>query len=584
MSSPKAVPKSQTNLDKLSFAKYMKNIGRAYRKQAMELVSACRTFVQAGDRSISQDADLRKVLAVVDDALSSAADTKSSVETDQMFEEAIKALSDYEEKYHPKQQNVTNKQLEPNIPKRLPFTERMKSARDNDNKSSLKVLHRLKQSVKAKLVEGPMKVAKFLVPGSLPDSSPRVVEQMLGRETKLEEILWNFSRLGRNKRITLKQNPCFYDGLPRTKREYSGDFENEPIDNFWDATEIWVLTDDRSPVFLEADNKKRAFGNFWVPAEAIIFKDISGKLEGESIVAKDICGTPNLWRRTGPTNPSDLPPIITNPVKGKVFDDWKLLVRDALDSPNISICISTKSTPPESDNWVLSSPTNPTPSSPTQPLSTVQATPTGASSGSTGFRQLAALQVPGPSLEPPTALGSKNTPSTHSPVSRPSLTVISSPLPPATNHQRSPVATPPSPLKRGDTPISQDPPVTVLSSLSLTVAFTPSQARPPSINSRPEPPAQKATSAGTALTSSNTLIAGGIASSPPNTTLTSSTRSSGLYAGDTQTANRTSVPDSAIAIGKGQAPSPGQQQPESGAASAKGKKQNWFQKIRTYFW
>jgi hypothetical protein len=195
---------------------------------------------------------------------------------------------------------------------------------------------------------------------------------MLGRETKLEEILWNFSRLGRNKRITLKQNPRFYDGLPRTKREYSGDFENEPIDNFWDATEIWVLTDDRSPVFLEADNKKRAFGNFWVPAEAIIFKgqhvflfrhfliltrsdvplDISGKLEGESIVAKDICGTPNLWRRTGPTNPSDLPPIITNPVKGKVFDDWKLLVRDALDSPNISICISTKSTPPESDNWV----------------------------------------------------------------------------------------------------------------------------------------------------------------------------------------------------------------------------------------
>jgi hypothetical protein len=43
-----------------------------------------------------------RVLAVVDDALSSAADTKSSVETDQMFEEAIKALSDYEEKYHPK--------------------------------------------------------------------------------------------------------------------------------------------------------------------------------------------------------------------------------------------------------------------------------------------------------------------------------------------------------------------------------------------------------------------------------------------------------------------------------------------------
>ncbi|KAN0133582.1 hypothetical protein V8E53_008750 [Lactarius tabidus] len=376
MSSPEAVPKNQTpNLDKLSFAKYMKNIGRAYRKQAMELVSVCRTFVQAGDRSIPQDADLRKVLAVVDDALSSAADTKSIVETDQKFEGAIKALSVYEQKYHPKQQNVTNKQLEPD-PKRLPFAERMKSAREKD-KSSSKVLNRLKQSVKAKLVEGQTKVAKFLLPGSLPDTSPSVVEQMLGRETKLEEILWNFSRLKGKKRLTLKQNPRFYDSLPRMKREYGGDFENEPIENFWDATEIWVLTDDRSPVFLETENKKRAFGNFWRPAEAIIFKDISGKLEGEHIVARDICGTPNLWHRevptlptvtvgrsaTGPANPSDLPPIITNPVnpvKDKVFEDWRLLVRDALDSPNISICISTKSTRPESDNWSHSDFTDPT--------------------------------------------------------------------------------------------------------------------------------------------------------------------------------------------------------------------------------
>jgi hypothetical protein len=61
MSPHEAVPKNQSsNLDKLAFVKYMKNIGRAYRKQAMELVSTCRTLVQAGERSISQDADLRK--------------------------------------------------------------------------------------------------------------------------------------------------------------------------------------------------------------------------------------------------------------------------------------------------------------------------------------------------------------------------------------------------------------------------------------------------------------------------------------------------------------------------------------------
>jgi hypothetical protein len=40
-----------SRLDTLSFAKYMKNVGRAYRKQAMELISICRLFVQAQKQS-----------------------------------------------------------------------------------------------------------------------------------------------------------------------------------------------------------------------------------------------------------------------------------------------------------------------------------------------------------------------------------------------------------------------------------------------------------------------------------------------------------------------------------------------------
>ncbi|KAF8266956.1 hypothetical protein EI94DRAFT_1701389 [Lactarius quietus] len=600
----KAVPKNQLpNLDKLAFTKYMKNIGRAYRKQAMELISICRTFVQAGERSISQDADLRKVFEVVDDALSSAADTKTTVGTDEKFEKAVTSLSDYEQKHHPKQQYVTDGQLEQDVPKRLSFAERMKSAREND-KSSSKVLNRLKQSVKAKLTEGPTKVVRFLLPGSLTDPRPNIVEQMLGKETRSEEILWNFSRLKDNRRITLKQNPRFYEGLPRSACEYKGDFENEPIENFWDAAEIWVLKDERSPVFLETENKKRAFGNFWVPAEAIIFKDISGRLEGECIVAKDICGTPNLWHReeqglptaistslrtstTGPANPTDLPPIITNPVKGRVFEDWRQLLRNTLGSPNISICISTRGTRPESqDNWVLSSPTNPTPNPLAPPLSATQATPTGASPSATAVRHLTRLQIPEPSLGPPTSLSFKSARSTHSPVYLTPLTTILPPSPPTTSHRRSSVAAPPSPLK--PTPSPRDPPVTVLSSFSLTVAtFTSPQARPsPSIIPQgSEPPPQKATSAGAAL---NTFTSGSIASSPPSATLTSLTsnpaRWSGISPGDSQSRNRSSVPDSAIATYKARAPNPGQQQAESEAAPLKGKKQNWFQKIRNYFW
>ena len=218
--------------------------------------------------------------------------------------------------------------------------------------------------------------------------------EVLGEETRVEEILWNFSRLKGDQRITLKQNPHFYRDLSRSARAYSDDFTTDPIEKFWDATpgatDIWVLTHERSRVFLETDNKKRAFGNFWVPDEAIIFKgprvvllhrvsnltrsrippDIGGRLEGEGIVAADIRGTPNLWHReeprvprvisppmrrttTGPAIPSDLPPIDTNPVRGRIFEDWRQLVRDTLDSPNISVCISTKGTPPESPkDWV----------------------------------------------------------------------------------------------------------------------------------------------------------------------------------------------------------------------------------------
>jgi len=45
--------------DKISFVRYMKNVGRAYRKQATVLISICRTFVQAGEETPDPDAELR---------------------------------------------------------------------------------------------------------------------------------------------------------------------------------------------------------------------------------------------------------------------------------------------------------------------------------------------------------------------------------------------------------------------------------------------------------------------------------------------------------------------------------------------
>jgi len=46
--------------DRFSFVKYVKNIGSAYRKQAMELISFCRTFVQAQLQDFRSHGELRR--------------------------------------------------------------------------------------------------------------------------------------------------------------------------------------------------------------------------------------------------------------------------------------------------------------------------------------------------------------------------------------------------------------------------------------------------------------------------------------------------------------------------------------------
>jgi hypothetical protein len=143
----------------------------------------------------------------------------------------------------------------------------MRSAKETDV-SSLKILNRLKQSFRAK----PTRVARFSILTSPLDPDPIKVEQVLSDETRVEEIFWNFSRLQGDQRITLQQNPYFYKSLPRSARAYTHDFTAEPIENFRDATEILVLIDRPSRVFLQTDETKRVFGNVWALDEAIIFK------------------------------------------------------------------------------------------------------------------------------------------------------------------------------------------------------------------------------------------------------------------------------------------------------------------------
>jgi len=99
------------------------------------------------------------------------------------------------------------------------------------------------------------------------------VTEVLSPKSNLQEILWNFSRFKDERRLTLKQNPHFYkySDLPTLREAYVGDFQTQPTDTFQDA-KICVLTDSPGRVFLETDQKSRAFGNVWAPNSAMIFK------------------------------------------------------------------------------------------------------------------------------------------------------------------------------------------------------------------------------------------------------------------------------------------------------------------------
>lgn len=98
--------------------------------------------------------------------------------------------------------------------------------------------------------------------------------EMLGNDSTVAEVLWNFSRFKDNKRITLKQNPHFYKNLPGSKEAYGSGFRIDPVERFVDAPKVHVLTDRPGRIYLDSGQGTltRAFGNVWQPKDAIIFK------------------------------------------------------------------------------------------------------------------------------------------------------------------------------------------------------------------------------------------------------------------------------------------------------------------------
>lgn len=99
--------------------------------------------------------------------------------------------------------------------------------------------------------------------------------EVLNNNSKLEEILWNFSRFDPGRRLTLSQNPHFYNYLPTSSNANWKEFNATATQENWHTypTEpIRVLTNIPGRMFLELSGDRRAFDNAWNANGTLIFK------------------------------------------------------------------------------------------------------------------------------------------------------------------------------------------------------------------------------------------------------------------------------------------------------------------------
>lgn len=282
--------------------------------------------------------------------------------------------------------------------------------------------------------------------------------EALCRSSNLNEVLWNFGRFKDKRRLTLKQNPHFYDVLPE---KYGSNFRTDPIETF-QRERISVLTDNSGQagrVYIQVAKKTRVFGNVWALKDAFIFKgsklpldsfsltntlsDIFGALEGESIIGSVIQDTPNLWcfeepprsypsqTPLSPTLNSSSPTATATPTTsptGDLIGDWKGPIRRMMSSKDVNIRISPDS-PTNSSRSDSALP------SPFPPSGSDISLCTPLPDNITQSRPPIKVQIPGPSAGPPILLAPpspelRSTSFCHLTAAPSPTTIVPPPMPP----------------------------------------------------------------------------------------------------------------------------------------------------------
>ncbi|KAI0285696.1 hypothetical protein BC826DRAFT_1178943 [Russula brevipes] len=360
-SAARALGQSRSHpFDIAAFLKYMDDYGRAYRNQAMELIDLFRLFVLAASQHFAQDAELSDVSKVCDDALSCAAQAREETTqaADQAFKQAIRKLHEYELKFHPPNPN----NVENTVRKRMESAKQKDEEKLEPSTWTRAMLSRFSlippKRQRTRTLDASSTVVEFRLLRSLTDTEPTIVRQVLTDGSKLQEILWNFSRFPGERRVMLAQNPHFYIGLDKLADARCDGFATDPIECYLGVNthpRLYVLTNMLGRVFLElGEDQRRAFDNIWKTNKILIFKDVCGKLEGESIVGVSLQGKNCLWCHVelpgvGPAmamvspNSSSPPSMTTSSTDTPAWEeveDWKVPIQQAMDSPNVKIRIA----------------------------------------------------------------------------------------------------------------------------------------------------------------------------------------------------------------------------------------------------
>jgi len=230
---------------------------------------------------------------------------------DHYLEQAIRALHDYETKFHP----------------RKTIGDLMEKATKEDSKKD-------KSKTRNKAADGTLNVVEFHILRSLPDENPTIVLQVLPPKTNIAEILWNFSHYEDDERLDLVRNPHFYSELPQDPAGYVNNFRSQPTDSY--VGKVYVLTNDSHRVFFKLGEELRAFDNVWDTNEILVFKDILGRLEGETIVQEyTIRDRPLVLCGTESTTQVEV-------------EDWKEEIRKLWNPPKAHICFDLSPNSPSS--------------------------------------------------------------------------------------------------------------------------------------------------------------------------------------------------------------------------------------------